>query len=171
MPRLLRERSVVPSARTVGRPWAAYEPEDQDGGGARLMLSTQLRRGVRRGELRVAYQLKMPLEPGRVCGVEALARWEHPQLGRIGPDGFVPLAERSGLIGPLTDDVIARALSDAAGWLARGLELQLAVNLSAALLVDPALPDRVGALLAAAGVAPRRLQLEITESRVLADDA
>ena len=166
-----RAALALGAARESGRPWATYEPEHYDRGREQLLLATQLRRGLRSGEIVVEYQLKVPLEPGRASGVEALARWDHPQLGRVAPDGFIPLAERSGLIAPLTDDVLARALDDAAGWLARRLDFQLAVNLSTALLVDPALPDRVGAMLADAGVAPHRLQLEITETRVLAEDA
>ena len=168
---LNRAALALGAAREGGRPWAAYEPEHYDRGREQLLLATQLRRGLRCGELAVEYQLKMPLEPGRRCGVEALARWDHPQLGRVSPEGFIPLAERSGLIAALTDDVLARALADAARWHARGLDFQLAVNVSTVLLVDAALPDRIGTMLAEANVAPQRLQLEITESRVLAEDA
>jgi EAL domain-containing protein (putative c-di-GMP-specific phosphodiesterase class I)/GGDEF domain-containing protein len=168
---LNRAALALGAAREGGRRWAAYEPEHYDHGRERLLLATQLRRGLRRGELAVEYQLKLPLEPGRVCGVEALARWDHPQLGRVAPDGFIPLAESCGLISPLTDAVLGRALADAAGWLARGLDFHLAVNLSTALLVDPSLPHRLGEMLAGAGVPPSRLLLEITESRLLADDA
>src|SRR6185503_17235181 len=99
----------------------------------------------------------------------ALVRWEHPQLGRVGPDGFIALAERSGLIASLTDHVLATALRDLRDWLHAGLDVQVAVNISTALLGELRFPDRVLRHVAAAGVPADRLQLEITESRLLVE--
>jgi diguanylate cyclase (GGDEF)-like protein len=131
----------------------------------RLMLAAQLRRGLEAGELVLEYQPKFPLRGGPAVGVEALARWEHPTLGRIGPDGFIPLAEQTGLISRVTDVVLRTAIAQAASWAAEGLDLRVSVNVSPRNLLDPQLPGLIRTLLAEAGVAPSRLQLEITESR------
>ena len=131
----------------------------------RLMLAAQLRRGLEMGELVLEYQPKFPLRGGPAVGVEALARWEHPTLGRIGPDGFIPLAEQTGLIARVTDVVMRQAIEQAAAWAAEGLKLRMSVNVSPRNLLDPHLPGLIRTLLADAGVDPSQLQLEITESR------
>jgi diguanylate cyclase (GGDEF)-like protein len=133
----------------------------------RLMLAAQLRRGLETGELTLEYQPKFPLRGGPAVGVEALARWEHPTLGRIGPDGFIPLAEQTGLIARVTDVVLGEAIAQAGRWAAEGLELRMSVNVSPRNLLDPHLPGSIRTLLADAGVAPSLLQLEITESRAV----
>jgi diguanylate cyclase (GGDEF)-like protein len=131
----------------------------------RLLLAGQLRRGLEAGEIVLEYQPKFTLVGGRPTGVEALARWEHPELGRIGPDGFIPLAEQSGLVNRLTDVVMAVAVAQVAQWRDEGLDLRVSVNVSPRTLLDPALPRRIRELLETHGVPPRQLQLEITESR------
>ena len=131
----------------------------------RLMLAAQLRRGLEAGELVLEYQPKFPLGGGPAVGVEALARWEHPTLGRIGPDGFIPLAEQTGLISRVTDVVLRTAIAQGASWAADGLDLRMSVNVSPRNLLDPHLPGLIRSLLADTGLAPAKLQLEITESR------
>ena len=131
----------------------------------RLMLAAQLRRGLEMGELVLEYQPKFPMLGGPAVGVEALARWEHPTLGRIGPDGFIPLAEQTGLIARVTDVVMRQAIEQAAAWAAEGLKLRMSVNVSPRNLLDPHLPGLIRTLLAEAGMDPSQLQLEITESR------
>src|SRR4051794_388507 len=169
---LLRDAGVgLAAARECGRQWARHTDEQDERSGDRLVLATQLRRALERDELTVHYQLKVPLTGVATYGVEALVRWEHPQLGLVAPDGFISLAERTGLIAPLTEQVLATALADLRGWLDDGLDAQVAVNVATPLLLDDDLPATVERLLAGAGVDPSRLQLEITESRVLADDA
>ena len=96
-----------------------------------------------------------------------LARWQHPDLGRIGPDGFVPLADHAGLMGVLTDVVLRESLAQCRRWVDDGLVLRMSVNLSPRSLNDPELPARIAEMLAAEGLAPELLQLEITESRAL----
>ncbi len=120
----------------------------------RLMLAAQLRRGLEMGELVLEYQPKFPLRGGPAVGVEALARWEHPTLGRIGPDGFIPLAEQTGLIARVTDVVMRQAIEQAAAWAAEGLKLRMSVNVSPRNLLDPHLPGLIRTLLAEAGVRP-----------------
>ena len=122
---------------------------------------------IERGELVVHYQPKVALDSGRLLGVEALVRWQRPQAALLGPDHFVGLAEEHGLIGALTDDVLARALAQVRRWADSALPLQVAVNVSMLSLVDHDFPDRVLAALQAAGVPAARLVLEVTESRLM----
>jgi diguanylate cyclase (GGDEF)-like protein len=134
-----------------------------------LALLGQLRRGMDRAELVLHYQPKINLRTGQVCGVEALVRWQHPEHGLIPPDSFIPLAEHTGLIGPLTHHVLEAALTQVRIWAATGLELPVAVNLSARNLVDDRLYDDVVALLDAYGVAAHLLELEVTETTIMTE--
>jgi EAL domain-containing protein (putative c-di-GMP-specific phosphodiesterase class I) len=104
-----------------------------------------------------------------VAGVEALVRWHHPERGLIPPNDFIPLAEQTGLIGRLTVYVLDAALRQCAEWRGIGLDVAVAVNLSARNIADPELPDTVTALLGDHGIDPSRLVLELTESSLMAD--
>jgi EAL domain-containing protein (putative c-di-GMP-specific phosphodiesterase class I) len=126
-----------------------------------------LRRAIAGGELVVHYQPKVALDSGRVLGVEALVRWQLPGGALLGPDHFIDLAEEHGLIGPLTDDVLARALAQLRRWSDAGLSLHVAVNVSMLSLIDQDFPDRVLKALQVAGVSAAHLVLEITESRLM----
>jgi diguanylate cyclase (GGDEF)-like protein len=137
----------------------------------RLALVGQLRRALDHDELRVFYQPKVVLGDGAVVGVEALVRWQHPELGMLSPDDFVPLAEQTGLVRPLTAVVLRVALRQCRQWLDAGRHMSVAVNLSARGLDDATLPGLVGELLAAAGVPPSALTLEITERSVMSEVA
>ena len=137
----------------------------------RLALVGQLRRALERDELRVFYQPKVVLGSGAVVGVEALVRWQHPELGMLPPDDFVPLAERTGLVRPLTAVVLRVALKQCRVWLDAGRHMSVAVNLSVRGLDDAALPVMVGELLAETRVPPEALTLEITETSVMSDVA
>jgi diguanylate cyclase (GGDEF)-like protein len=135
----------------------------------RLALAAQLRRGIERGELAVHYQPKQPLAGGPTLAVEALVRWNHPQLGCIGPDGFIPLAEQTGVIKPLTQWVFESALSQCARWRRDGLPASVSVNVSTRSLLDHDLVSMIGSLLARFDLPAAAVQLEITESRIVAD--
>jgi diguanylate cyclase (GGDEF)-like protein len=135
----------------------------------RLSLAAQLRRGIERGELKVHYQPKAPLKGGATTAVEALARWDHPQLGWIGPDGFIPLAEQTGVIKPLTERVLEQALQQCAEWRSQELEITISVNVSWRSLLDHELPSMIRRLLDRYELPASMLQLEITESRIVAD--
>jgi diguanylate cyclase (GGDEF)-like protein len=148
---------------------ATYDVAQDTNDAARLALAGELRRAIEGNELVVHYQPKASLESGRIVGVEALVRWQHPQHGLIGPHEFVPIAERTGLIKPLTRSVLATALAQCASWNASGHDLHVAVNLTIPDLLDLELPDRIAALLEKTGVAPEQLELEITETTILAD--
>jgi EAL domain-containing protein (putative c-di-GMP-specific phosphodiesterase class I) len=134
-------------------------------------LMGELRRGLERRELVVYYQPKALLADGEVHGVEALLRWNHPVRGLVPPDEFIPMAEQTGLIKPLTSYVIDEALQQCRSWQDDGLRLSIAVNLSARSLVDLDFPAQVAAQLERWDVEPCLLEFEITESAMLADPA
>ena len=146
-----------------------YSRERDDYSPDRLTLMTELRRAIDRGELVLHYQPKASLRNGEITGVEALVRWRHPERGMIPPDEFIPPAQKTGVIGPLTMFVLDEALRQCRSWLLQGLELCVAVNLSTRNLLDVHLPDTIGELLSRWEVPPTLLELEITESTILAD--
>jgi diguanylate cyclase (GGDEF)-like protein len=135
----------------------------------KLALAAQLRRGIDRDELVVHYQPKVALDDSGTLAVEALVRWNHPQLGCIGPDGFIPLAEQTGLIKGLTERVLEAALAECKVWQAGGLDVRFSVNISTRTLLDHDLPVIIGGLLDRFELPASSLQLEITESRFVAD--
>jgi diguanylate cyclase (GGDEF)-like protein len=148
---------------------ALYAHEHDEHSIDRLALAAQLGRGIDHGELVVHYQPKIPLNQPGACAVEALVRWNHPQLGCIGPDGFIPLAEQTGLIKGVTERVLEAALRQCAEWRADGLDVRFSVNVSTRTLLDHDLPDTIRGLLDRFAVPADSLQLEITESRFVAD--
>lgn len=128
-------------------------------------LKARLRHAEGNGELRVFYQPQMSAETEDIVGMEALLRWEHPELGNIGPGFFIPLAEETGLIVSIGEWVLRTACKHAKAWDDRfGLRLRLGVNLSAVQLMQPDLPEIVGAVLGETGLDPGLLELEVTES-------
>jgi len=133
-----------------------------------LELAGKLRRAVDEAQLRLQYQPKVDLRRDCIVGVEALLRWEHPERGEIAPDQFIPLAVSTGLIKPLTHWVLQTALADRNRWSHQGLDLTVAVNLSADLLADPELPASVDDAMRASGTQAGQLELEITESALMA---
>jgi diguanylate cyclase (GGDEF)-like protein len=137
----------------------------------RLSLFGQLRRAIEDDELVLHYQPKVDLETGRVSGVEALVRWQHPERGLLAPDTFVPLAEQTGLMKSLTTNVLEQALRQTAAWADEGLSVRMAVNVSARDLHDDAFCDRVSDALNRTGVPASMLELELTERVVMADPA
>jgi hypothetical protein len=129
----------------------------------------ELRTAIACGGLQLHYQPQINLRLGTAEAVEALVRWEHPTLGKLSPSEFVAIAESTDLIRPLTEFTLSEALAQAARWRRAGLELRVAVNLSARMLHDPELARRLATLLAASGVDPASLEVEITESAVMLD--
>ncbi len=135
----------------------------------RLALLGELRNAVRDGTLDVAFQPKLDLRTMTVVGVEALARWDRPEHGPVSPDVFIPLAEQAGLIEELTELVLRRSLETIAAWKRDGMELDVAINLSALSLMNEDLPRTVMTTLEATGVAAKYLTLEITEQTMIGD--
>ncbi len=146
-----------------------YQREQDPHSPSRLLLAGELRRAIEAGELILNYQPKLELSTGVVVGVEALVRWQHPQRGVVSPDEFIPLAEHTGLIKPLSAYVLRQAVRQASVWQDMGLDLHIAVNLSVADLLDQDLPDDIAALLDEWNVLPNRLALELTESTIMSD--
>jgi EAL domain-containing protein (putative c-di-GMP-specific phosphodiesterase class I) len=130
---------------------------------------SELRRAIDQQELVLYYQPKAVLESGEVSSVEALLRWNHPSRGLIMPDDFIPLAQQTGLIKPLTLYVIGEALKQCRLWQEQGLRLSIAVNLSMRNLLDLEFPEQVARLLDEWEVEHELLEFEITESTMLAD--
>jgi diguanylate cyclase (GGDEF)-like protein/PAS domain S-box-containing protein len=156
-------------AKDAGRnAYRFFSPDMDARAHHRLKLENELRGAVARGELVLHYQPKLALLGGEVVGVEALVRWQHPVEGLIPPDQFIPLAEETGLIIDIGAWVLLEACRQLGEWRAAGLSgLRVAVNLSARQLQRPGLDTQVLAALAAAGLPPDSLELEITESSVM----
>ncbi|MDX6219810.1 MAG: hypothetical protein QOJ48_1491 [Frankiales bacterium] len=148
-----------------------YDTSRDHNSTTRLALLGELRRALESDELELHYQPKADLRDGRVVGVEALVRWLHPQRGLVPPDEFIPLAERSGLITPLTAWVIDAALKQTAVWRAQGWDLGIAVNVTVKDLCGDQLVEQVSRGLARYGVPAASLQLEVTEGSLFSDSA
>lgn len=134
----------------------------------RLSLESALRRALEREQFSLNYQPKVDMETGQITGVEALLRWTHPDLGSISPAQFIPLAEETGLIVPIGRWVVREACAQAMAWQRRGLlPVSMAVNLSPRQFVDEHLLQDVDEALAASGMSPVLLQLEVTESMMM----
>jgi diguanylate cyclase (GGDEF)-like protein len=135
----------------------------------RLALIGELRRAMDETELVLYYQPKVDLRTGKAKGVEALARWHHPERGLLSPDEFIPLAERSNLLRPMTLFLIDTALRQANAWRSKGIEVTVAVNLSMQNMLDLRLPNDLARLLTSWRLPAGSLELEITESTIMAD--
>ena len=157
------------SAKARGVGHEVYSASRDGHSRARLALIGELPDAIESGQIVVHYQPKFDLESGEIAGAEALVRWDHPQFGLLGPGAFLPLAEQTGLMRPLTLRVLDDALAQCARWRDEGLMLPVAVNLGAPNLLDLGLPGDVHELLAKWDVGPSMLQLEITETIVAAD--
>jgi diguanylate cyclase (GGDEF)-like protein len=167
---LFRHADIATSvAKKRGITVATYEQEANESSPGRLTLLRELRHALNSGDLVLHYQPKIDLGTREVVGVEALVRWNHPDRGSIPPDEFIPLAEHSGLIGPLTRYILNSALGQARRWIQDGTPMSVAVNLSARNLGDDQLPDQVAELLRAHEVPANLLTLEITESAIFTE--
>ncbi len=166
---LLQRADVAMYAAKKSGGYVIYDAQHDQHSPRRLALLGELRHAIDRDQLLLHYQPEIDFTTRRVRGVEALARWQHPEHGFIPPDQFIPSAEQTGLIKPLTRWVLDMALRQCEAWRRAGIRLDMAVNLSARNLHDPQLPDQVTELLKTYGVAPAVLKLEITESAIMAD--
>jgi diguanylate cyclase len=159
---------VADEAAAEGLKWKRYDPEKLKDVSWKLSLLSQLDAAIDAGEVWVAYQPKFDVASQTICGAEALARWTHPEKGPISPMEFVAAAEQHDRIEKLTYFVLNQAIEAAASVNSRGVIFNVAVNLSARLLIDTNFPARVSALLKRHGLAPNRLTLELTETAALA---
>jgi diguanylate cyclase (GGDEF)-like protein len=167
---LLRKADVAMyRAKVAGDGHHVYSATDDAEDATRLRTVDELRTAMTSDQLVLYYQPKIDLDTGDVHSVEALVRWDHPTRNLLYPDAFLNVVEESGLMPTLTRVVLEMALDQAAQWQEQRRSLTIAVNLSASSLVDSGLPQEVFAMLAARGVPPRALQLEITEEFLMAD--
>jgi len=134
-----------------------------------LAMVAELRLAIDRHELTLHYQPKVDIRSGHMHAVEALVRWMHPDKGMIPPAQFIPLAEQTGLIRPMTYAILEIAVKQQATWMAQGLQTPIAVNLTARSLIDPQFAPRLADILARHGVPAALIELEITESSLVDD--
>lgn len=151
--------------------YAFYDAEADSYCLDRLALKGELRHAITHNELVLYYQPKIDFSSGQISGVEALVRWQHPKHGLMLPDDFIPLAEATGLIKPLTVWVLHQALQQCGEWHRRGLPITMAVNISATSLLNLQLPEIVAEALEETATEPAWLELEITETTVMKEPA
>jgi diguanylate cyclase (GGDEF)-like protein/PAS domain S-box-containing protein len=154
------------NAKGMGRNnYQVYHAVAEESSQQRMALETNLRKAEDNGELRVYYQPQIDVQSEDIVGMEALVRWEHPELGMISPGFFIPLAEETGLIIGIGEWVLRTACNEASVWRQRyGLPLRIGVNLSAVQLMQKDLPQVVANALADSGLEPHSLELEVTET-------
>jgi diguanylate cyclase len=168
------ELALIQAKKRGGNAVEYFSAEMQTRASERLDFENHLRYAIRRGELRLFYQPKVDCASLRMVGVEALIRWQHPVHGLIPPQRFIPIAEEAGLIDEIGAWALQAACRQGARWLRSDLPaIQIAVNLSAAQLLQPGLAGELAVILRETGFPPARLTLELTESMLMAagDDA
>jgi diguanylate cyclase (GGDEF)-like protein/PAS domain S-box-containing protein len=166
---LLRRADVAMYvAKRSGGGYAVYAPEQEAQTLRRSGLAGELRRSIPQGELVLHYQPQVTLKNGAVQSLEALVRWNHPREGLMAPDRFIPMAEETGIIHPLTAWVIDAALSQLCKWLEEGIDVSVSINVSPRNIEDHSLEEMVARALANFKVDPSRLTLEITEGVAMA---
>ena len=156
-------------AAKAQRVWVRFVEAGTEETDWHLSLLGELDAAMAAGEVWNAYQPKLDIGSGKVCGVEALVRWDHRERGRVGPDEFIPVVEASGRAADLTVHVFNAALSDAWRWHQMGHDLQVAVNVSATLLGDAEFLADLRARLQASPVPAERVTIEVTESAAMTD--
>jgi diguanylate cyclase (GGDEF)-like protein len=167
---LMRRADVAMyTAKRTGGTYSVYRPEDDPYDAGRLLLRADLRRAIDHQDITLYYQPQVSLATGELTGMEALARWRHPERGWIPPAEFIPVAERMGLIKPLTLYLVELAGRDAIAIGKTGVDLPVAVNVSMRNLLDPHFPEMMEEVIARTGQPSELLKLEITESAVMAE--
>ncbi len=156
--------AMAHAKRSGGSAAQFFEPTMNQSAFERLVLENELRDAVNHDQLVVFYQPKVLMKDGACAGAEALVRWQHPTAGLLSPGAFIEAAEECGLIGEIGDWVLRHACKEAAAWRERGLEIPVAVNVSAMQFERAGFADSVLAALEEAQLPPHLLELELTES-------
>ena len=163
------DAAMYTAKRAGGNTYALFESRMNEGLQDQLSLQQDLRHALERGELQLHYQPKIDARLGRLQGVEALLRWQHPTRGMVGPNVFIPIAERFGLINGLGNWVIEESCRQMRVWADEGLSMNVAINLSVHQLRTEELVPRIESALARYQVMPSQLLCEITESVAMED--
>ncbi len=166
---LHRTKVALKEARKLGQKVMVYEPGQDEEHLRELAIISDLETAIKENQLHVLYQPKVSMRTGRANQVEALVRWNHPQLGYLPPDEFIPLLEQAGNISMLTDFALKTVIQQSRKWSSEGLDVSTAINLSANDLFNDGLPDKVAHILSYYMVDPDSVVLEITESAVMQD--
>jgi diguanylate cyclase (GGDEF)-like protein len=167
---LLRRADVAMYAAKSGRTGVErYQVGTDSANLLRLTTVEALHDALGKGLLRIHFQPQFDLRTGASDAVEALVRWQHPTRGLLPPDAFVPLAEHSGLIRPMTREVLDLSMLQCRAWWDAGLRITVAVNLSASSLLDATFPDQVRQVITRHGLPPTALELEVTETTLMLD--
>jgi len=167
---LMRRADVaMHTAKCAEKPYVIYAPEQEDSNPEDAVLMHELRAAMETGQLALYYQPEVELHQNRAVHMEALLRWQHPERGFVSPASFISVAEETGLIKPLTRWVLNEALQQCATWQQTGLEVCVAVNLTARNLYDPEIVDTIAELAEEWNVSPHGLKVEITESTIFVD--
>jgi diguanylate cyclase (GGDEF)-like protein len=152
--------------RSLGEKVCYYEPSMDEGRRERSALAMELRHAIERGELEIYYQPQLDMRSGQITGYEALLRWNHRKRGIVSPTEFIPIAEETGLIIPIGEWVLRTACAEVATW---AKPYRIAINIASAQLTQSDLPKIVHETLLSTGLAPSRLELEITEASIIED--
>jgi diguanylate cyclase (GGDEF)-like protein len=164
------DSAMYAAKRAGGNGYAVFEAHMEDAGALdQLTLQGDLRHAIERGQLELHYQPKIDGAVGKIRGVEALIRWNHPERGTIAPNDFIPLAERFGMIGSIGNWVLNEACRQMQAWADEGVRMRVAINLSVHQLREPDLVERVRTALRRHQVDPSQLLCEITESVAMED--
>ncbi|VAW77415.1 diguanylate cyclase/phosphodiesterase (GGDEF & EAL domains) with PAS/PAC sensor(s) [hydrothermal vent metagenome] len=161
--------SAMYRAKWNSAPFLFFETEVDASSTEHMQFSGQLHGALEREEFELHYQPKIDLSSGRICGAEALLRWQHPQQGLVLPKRFIPVAEQLGMISPITDWVLDTALEHSKHWRVNGESVGIAINVSARSFQSPGLISRIRQSLDKAGVDGTQLEVEITEDTLMSD--
>jgi diguanylate cyclase (GGDEF)-like protein len=161
--------TALHDTRKNHQPTQIYDPAQDNNTLERLSLINDFKNAVTDNQLELHYQPKMDMKSGIITHMEALVRWQHPRLGMVPPDEFIPVAEQTGQINELTIWVMETAINQQILWLEQSMDINIAVNISAESLRDPSFYDFVCNTLANAKVEPSKVTLEVTESAVVDD--
>ncbi len=156
-------------AKNSHRDYLVYSSNIDQHSSQRLTIMSELSQAIANDDLQIYFQPKISCKTMEVCGAEVLVRWKHESMGLIPPDQFIPMAERTGLIGPLTNWVLQATCQRLKTWHGRGMDLKVSVNLAVQTLLDPEFPETLTGLLAAVDLPKDSLMLEITETSVMQD--
>lgn len=161
--------SAMYRAKWNSAPFLFYEADTLPSAREHMQFSGQLHGALERGEFELVYQPKVDMNNGHICGAEALLRWQHPQQGTVLPKRFVPVAEQLGMITPITDWVLSRALQESRAWQQDGKPLPVSINVSARSFQSQGLLESVESALKQAGAGGGQLEIEITEGTLMGD--